>query len=61
MTKTVTLNGTLKGAMVGAPLIFINNEDGKEYRTLSNIKSIKTLDKKIRVITDDGAAYFVDK
>lgn len=56
-----TLNGTLKGAMVGAPLIFINNENGKEYRTLANIKSVKTLGKKVRVITEDGIAYLVDK
>ncbi len=61
MAKAETLNGTLKGAMVGAPLIFINNENGKEYRTLANIKSIRDFGKKIRVVTDDGAAYFVDK
>jgi len=56
-----TLNGTLKGAMVGAPLIFINNEDGKEYRTLANIKSVKTLGKKVRVTTEDGVSYLVNK
>lgn len=56
-----TLNGTLKGAMVGAPLIFINNEDGKEYRTLANIKSVETLGKKVRVTTEDGVSYLVNK
>lgn len=53
------LKGTLKGAMVGAPLIFIDG--GKEYKTLSKISSVKNLDKTVEVTTEAGNCYIVNK
>ena len=57
----INLNGTLKGAMVGAPLRFISKKDGKEYITLSKITRITQFNSQVSVRTEDGYIYLLDK
>lgn len=57
----VTVNGHLRGAMVGTPLRFISNLDGKEYVTLSKIEEITDHNEVVVVKTEDGITYSVNK
>lgn len=57
----INLNGTLKGAMVGAPLRFISKKDGKEYITLSKIARVTHNGSQVTVRTEDGYIYLLDK